>query len=194
MNRCNELEECIEEYRKVRIEKKRDYLANNLSSMETLFYEKLELLVKEQTSLQESETEREVKYFYLCRLMSSEYTESYESVLGLSTQMLYLDEQKSQVYWFPHLIYKNIQMDMKEVEQIVRKKFLRLEASELFYLKRKLLGDDWNLLQKCFSDLIKGAMEVFMNRSLKLEKELVVLSGNYMDHLQIVWHGDTERR
>jgi len=76
----------------------------------------------------------------------------------------------------------------------VRKKFLRLEASELFYLKRKLLGDDWNLLQKCFSDLIKGAMEVFMNRSLKLEKELVVLSGNYMDHLQIVWHGDTERR
>ncbi|PPK81372.1 hypothetical protein BXY41_104174 [Lacrimispora xylanisolvens] len=194
MNRCNELEECIEEYRKVRIEKKSDYLANNLTSMETLFYEKLELLVKEQTSLQESETEREVKYFYLCRLMSSEYTESYESVLGLSTQMLYLDEQKSQVYWFPHLIYKNIQMDMKEVEQIVRKKFLRLEASELFYLKRKLLGDDWNLLQKCFSDLIKGAMEVFMNRSLKLEKELVVLSGNYMDHLQIVWHGDTERR
>lgn len=194
MNRCNELEECIEEYRKVRIEKKSDYLANNLTFMETLFYEKLELLVKEQTSLQESETEREVKYFYLCRLMSSEYTESYESVLGLSTQMLYLDEQKSQVYWFPHLIYKNIQMDMKEVEQIVRKKFLRLEASELFYLKRKLLGDDWNLLQKCFSDLIKGAMEVFMNRSLKLEKELVVLSGNYMDHLQIVWHGDTERR
>ena len=194
MDRCNELEECIEEYRKVRIEKKSDYLANNLTSMETLFYEKLELLVKEQTSLQESETEREVKYFYLCRLMSSEYTESYESVLGLSTQMLYLDEQKSQVYWFPHLIYKNIQMDMKEVEQIVRKKFLRLEASELFYLKRKLLGDDWNLLQKCFSDLIKGAMEVFMNRSLKLEKELVVLSGNYMDHLQIVWHGDTERR
>lgn len=194
MNRCNELEECIEEYRKVRIEKKSDYLANNLTSMETLFYEKLELLVKEQTSLQESETEREVKYFYLCRLMSSEYTESYESVLGLSTQMLYLDEQKSQVYWFPHLIYKNIQMDMKEVEQIVRKKFLRLEASELFYLKRKLLGDDWSLLQKCFSDLIKGAMEVFMNRSLKLEKELVVLSGNYMDHLQIVWHGDTERR
>lgn len=194
MNRCNELEECIEEYRKVRIEKKSDYLANNLSSMETLFYEKLELLVKEQTSLQESETEREVKYFYLCRLMSSEYTESYESVLGLSTQMLYLDEQKSQVYWFPHLIYKNIQMDMKEVEQIVRKKFLRLEVSELFYLKRKLLGDDWNLLQQCFSDLIKGAMEVFMNRSLKLEKELVVLSGNYMDHLQIVWHGDTERR
>ena len=194
MNRCNELEECIEEYRKVRIEKKSDYLANNLASMETLFYEKLELLVKEQTSLQESETEREVKYFYLCRLMSSEYTESYESVLGLSTQMLYLDQQKSQVYWFPHLIYKNIQMDMKVVEQIVRKKFLRLEVSELFYLKRKLLGDDWNLLQKCFSDLIKGAMEVFMNRSLKLEKELVVLSGNYMDHLQIVWHGDTERR
>ena len=194
MNRCNELEEWIEEYRKDRKEKKSDYLANNLSSMESLFYEKLELLVKEQTDLQESETERKVKYFYLCRLMSSEYTESYESILGLSTQMLYLDEQKSQVYWFPHMIYKNIQMDMKEVEQIVRKKFLRLEAAELFYLKRKLLGDDWDLLQKCFSDLIKGAMEVFMNRSLKLEKELVVLSGNYMDHLQIVWHGDTERR
>lgn len=194
MNRCNELEEWIEEYRKDRIEKKSDYLANNLSSMESLFYEKLELLVKEQTDLQESETERKVKYFYLCRLMSSEYTESYESVLGLSTQMLYLDEQKSQVYWFPHTIYKNIQMDMKEVEQIVRKKFLRLEAAELFYLKRKLLGDDWDLLQKCFSDLIKGAMDVFKNRSLKLEKELVVLSGNYMDHLQIVWHGDTERR
>ncbi|MDF2888560.1 MAG: hypothetical protein K0R23_2945 [Lacrimispora sp.] len=194
MNRCNELEEWIEEYRKDRIEKKSDYLANNLSSMESLFYEKLDLLVKEQTSLQESETEREVKYFYLCRLMSSEYTESYESVLGLSTQMLYLDEQKSQVYWFPHMIYKDIQMDMKEVERIVRRKFLRLEAAELFYLKRKLLGDDWDLLQQCFSDLIKGAMEVFMNRPLKLEKELVVLSGNYMDHLQIVWHGDTERR
>lgn len=194
MNRCNELEEWIEEYRKDRIEKKSEYLANNLSAMELLFYEKLELLIREQTILQESETEREVKYFYLCRLMSSEYTESYEAVLGLSNQMLYLDEQKSQVYWFPHMIYKNIQMDMKKVEQIVRKKFLRLEAAELFYLKRKLLGDDWDLLQKCFSDLIKGAMDVFKNRSLKLEKELVVLSGNYMDHLQTVWHGATERR
>ena len=144
------------------------------------------MCIRDRTSLQESETEREVKYFYLCRLMSSEYTESYESVLGLSTQMLYLDEQKSQVYWFPHMIYKDIQMDMKEVERIVRRKFLRLEAAELFYLKRKLLGDDWDLLQQCFSDLIKGAMEVFMNRPLKLEKELVVLSGNYMDHLSLI--------
>ena len=194
MSRDKELEEWIEEYRNGRIRDKREYLSKNSSALEPMFYEKLELLVAEQARLQESITGREVKYFYLCRLLSSGYTESYEAILGLSTHMLYLDEQKSQVYWFPQMVYKDIQKDMKEVEQIVRKKFLRLEAAELFYLKQKILDDDWKLLQECFSDFIKGAMDVLMNRSLQLEKELVVLSGDYMDHLQIVWHGDTERR
>ena len=47
--------------------------------------------------------------------MSSDYTESYESILGMSSSTLYLDEKRSQVYWIPECIYETIDKDMVEV-------------------------------------------------------------------------------
>lgn len=101
--------------------------------------------------------------------------------------MLYLDEKKSQVYWCPDSIYKNIDKDLKEVEGIVRKKFTRLQEFEIFYMKQKLLCDDWELLQECFYTMSKQCLSLIMNSQLQLEDELMFLCGNYMDSLKVVW-------
>ena len=118
--------------------------------------------------------------------MSSDYTESYESILGMSSSTLYLDEKRSQVYWIPECIYETIDKDMVEAEKILRRKFIRIQEFELFYIKRKLLDDDWKLLKKVFVTLSKQSMNLIMNSSLKLDDEFLLLCGNYMENLKIM--------
>ena len=118
--------------------------------------------------------------------MSSDYTESYESILGMSSSTLYLDEKRSQVYWIPECIYETIDKDMVEAEKILRRKFICIQEFELFYIKRKLLDDDWKLLKKVFVTLSKQSMNLIMNSSLKLDDEFLFLCGNYMENLKIM--------
>lgn len=118
--------------------------------------------------------------------MSSDYTESYESILGMSSSTLYLDEKRSQVYWIPECIYETIDKDMVEAEKILRRKFICIQEFELFYIKRKLLDDDWKLLKKVFVTLSKQSMNLIMNSSLKLDDEFLLLCGNYMENLKIM--------
>ncbi|WP_143322416.1 hypothetical protein [Clostridium sp. HBUAS56010] len=194
MDRRQEMEEYLKKYREERLEIKKGYLMNNLSDMEKEFYNKIDLLISSQKERQSEDETVKLKDIFLCRLLSSGYTESYEVILGMSNDMLYLDERKSQVYWYPELVYKDMVQDMNTVEKLIRKKFLRVESSELFYLKQKLLCDDWILLQECFRNLLKQSLHLLMDSSLRLEKEILVLCGDYMDNLKIIGHQDTERR
>lgn len=126
------------------------------------------------------------------RLVTSVYTEGYEVILGIANSDLYLDENKSEKFWFPELVYKNIDEDMKEVENRLQKKFLRLETYELFRLKLILLEDDWKLLQEVFLRLVKDLIGVIIESPLQLNGELQILSGNYMDKPEILWSTTTE--
>ena len=104
----------------------------------------------------------------------------------MSSSTLYLDEKRSQVYWIPECIYETIDKDMVEAEKILRRKFICIQEFELFYIKRKLLDDDWKLLKKVFVTLSKQSMNLIMNSSLKLDDEFLLLCGNYMENLKIM--------
>lgn len=194
MDRRKEMEEYLKEYRTERLKIKKIYLENNLIKLESAFHEKLNILIAEQLQRQKEDNAVKLKNIFLCRLISSGYTESYETILGMSSVMLYMDEKKSQVYWYPELVYENIVQDMDAVEKLLRIKFLRLEDFELFSLKQKLLYDDWTLLQECFRNLFKQSVSLIMNSPLRLENEVLILSGGYMDSLKIIDHKVTERR
>lgn len=194
MDRRKEMEEYLKEYRTERLKIKKIYLENNLIKLESAFHEKLNILIAEQLQRQKEDNAVKLKNIFLCRLISSGYTESYETILGMSSVMLYMDEKKSQVYWYPELVYENIVQDMDAVEKLLRIKFLRLEDFELFSLKQKLLYDDWTLLQECFRNLFKQSVSLIMNSPLRLENEVQILSGGYMDSLKIIDHKVTERR
>lgn len=192
MDRKKELEDYISEYRKNRNEKKRAYLTQNTSKLISAFQSKLNILILEQINRQKDDGDK-IKFIFLCRLMSSSYTESYEAILGMSNSMLYLDEKKSQVYWHPEPIHETINKDMEEVEAILRKKFIRLQDFELFYIKQKLLYDDWKLLQKFFYAMSKQSVGFIMDSPLRLENELLFLSGNYMENLKTILHTRGEK-
>jgi hypothetical protein len=194
MDRRKKMEEYLKDYRTERLKIKKIYLENNLIKLESAFHEKLDILIAEQLQRQKEDNAVKLKNIFLCRLISSGYTESYEVILGMSNVMLYMDEKKSQVYWYPELVYENIVQDMDAVEKLLRIKFLRLEDFELFFLKQKLLYDDWTLLQECFRNLFKQAVSLIMDSPLRLENEFLILSGDYMDNLKIIDHKVTERR
>ncbi|SEU23048.1 hypothetical protein SAMN05443270_3565 [Lacrimispora sphenoides] len=194
MDRRKEMEEYLKDYRTERLRIKKIYLENNLIKLESAFHEKLDILIAEQLQRQKEDNAVKLKNIFLCRLISSGYTESYETILGMSSVMLYMDEKKSLVYWYPELVYENIVQDMEAVEKLLRIKFLRLEDFELFFLKQKLLYDDWTLLQECFRNLFKQAVSLIMDSPLRLENEFLILSGDYMDNLKIIDHKVTERR
>ena len=120
------------------------------------------------------------------RLLSSVYTESYEAVLGAANSDLYLDENKSEIYWYPDLVYKNIDKDIKNVEAFLRKEYIHLEEFEIFQLKKILLNDDWKLLQEIFLYLLKNSVELIANYSIILEEEIQIFSGDYMDRPEVL--------
>ena len=128
-----------------------------------------------------------IQYIYLNRLLSSVYTESYVFVIGMAGSELFLDENKSQIDWYPKLVYENINKDMEKVEDCLRKKFIRLKEYELFRLKRILLEDDWKILQEIFLLLMKDSINILTDSSLQLENELQILAGNYMDRPEALW-------
>ena len=185
-NEKKDMEEYLKDYRINRFEDKRARLNQYESKLSLTFQNKLKTLIIEQENRQKENSEDKIKCFYFCRLMSSDYTESYESILGMSSSTLYLDEKRSQVYWIPECIYETIDKDMVEAEKILRRKFIRIQEFDLFYIKRKLLDDDWKLLKKVFVTLSKQSMNLIMNSSLKLDDEFLLLCGNYMENLKIM--------
>lgn len=194
MERSRDLEESIREYRIERLKTKKIYIIEQDLKLKPVFHERLKLLIAEQVQRQREEHQDKVKYLFLCRLMSSGYTGSYEAILGMSSFRLYLDKKQSQTYWNPELIYEGIDQDMKTVREILQAKFIRLEDYELLGLKQELISDDWSLLKESFQRLMDSSFSVIIDSSLLLESELVVLFGNYMDELEIIWHAGTEGR
>lgn len=177
------------EYRINRFENKRAYLSQYSSRLSSTFQSKLNVLINEQVNKQKNKDNADrIKLIYLCQLLSSSYTGSYEVILGMSNSKLYLDEKKSQVYWYPESIYESIDKDMEEIEKILRKKFIRLQDSELFYIKQKLLYDDWKLLKKVFYFMSIQSVGLILDSPLRKENELLFLCGNYMDNLKIILH------
>lgn len=194
VDRNKDIEEYLKEYRNERLEQKRIYLTKNICKIEPEFQKKLNLLISEQLYRQEDDAAAKLNYIYLCHLKSSDYTESYKAIFGFSNPMLYLDEKKSQSYWYPELIYKNISEDMNTIEKLLRNKFVRLEIFELLTLKKKILNDDWILFQECYRTLLNQSISIVLNSSLRLADEILILCGDYMDNLRIIGHVNTEGR
>ena len=132
MERINKLEETIKEHWIAHTEAKRIFLFEHYEEMKPEFYKKLNSLIDEQKNRNKDGIKIQAVYLY--RLLSSVYTESYEAILGIASSDLYLDEGKSEAYWFPDLVYRNIDEDLKEIEVLLRKRFIRLEEYELFQL------------------------------------------------------------
>ena len=118
-------------------------MTENILEIIPSFQEKINFLINEQIKKQRNV---EIKFIFLCQTLSSGYTGSNEVILGMSSNMLYLDEDRSQVFWYPELFYRYVNTDLADVEKVMRKNFQRLEEYELLHIKRQLLNDIWDLI------------------------------------------------
>ncbi|GLC81712.1 hypothetical protein [Lacrimispora brassicae] len=181
MDRITELETYIQEYREKRLSERKGYIVKNYKQMIPSFSSRLDMLIKAQETRQETGNQDKIKYLTFFRLISSNYTESYELALGMSTSMLYMDKGTTYVYWTPEIVYDSVKQDMAELEKMLRKEFLRLEAYELFYLKQLLLYDSWQGFQTIIESIVKETADKIIASSLMLENKIQVLCGDYMD-------------
>ena len=175
MDRRKDLEDYLEEYRKKRGEKKRERLKEQENQMFSAIEGGLKLLIEKHGRKQREEGENRVNYVFLCRLLSSSYTDSREIVLGMSDSFLYLDERKSLVCWSLSVLYEGIEEDMAQVRKLLQKRFIRLEEFELFYIKKKLLDDNWEQFQDSVSFLAGQAAGVLAHSGIVLEDEVIFL-------------------
>lgn len=194
MERIPELEEYIKEYRTNRQSEKSSMAEKEYHSLLPSLCSCMDSLIKEQIFRRESDEQEGIKYILFFRLLSSGYTGSGETALGMSNSMIYLDDNLSSVYWRPDLIYKGIDEDMENVKHILQQKYLRIEEFELLYLKQKLLLDDWEVFCKIIGKLTEGIAERVISSPLPLEDELEILYGDYMDRLDVAAKIDTEGR
>lgn len=108
MDRREELVEYIKIYRDTRKQNIRTFLTENILEIIPSFQEKINFLINEQIKKQRNV---EIKFIFLCQTLSSGYTGSNEVILGMSSNMLYLDEDRSQVFWYPELFYRYVNTD-----------------------------------------------------------------------------------
>ena len=186
MKRISEMENSVKKNWCLRTNVKRKFLNEHYMELKPDFDAKLYNLFEQQKNRSKHIKGRKIQSIYLNRLLSSVYTESYEAVLGAANSDLYLDENKSEIYWYPDLVYKNIDKDIKDVEVSLRKEYIQLEEFEIFQLKKILLNDDWKLLQEIFLYLLKNSVELIANYSIILEKEIQIFSGDYMDRPEVL--------
>lgn len=183
--RIQEMGQSIREYRAERAERKRRYLKGCYEEIRAEFRGQLEFLAEEERRKTGKDSRGVIESVYLYRLMTSSCTESYESLLGMADASLYLDAEKTEIYWFPAMIYRNIEKDMEEVGAFLRKRFIRVEEYELLRLKRELLKDDWKLLQEMFPLLVEESADILSGSGLPLASSLQIISGDYMDKPEI---------
>ena len=186
MKRISEMENSVKKNWCLRTNVKRKFLNEHYMELKPDFDAKLYNLFEQQKNRSKHIKGRKIQSIYLNRLLSSVYTESYEAVLGAANSDLYLDENKSEIYWYPDLVYKNIDKDIKDVEVSLRKEYIHLEEFEIFQLKKILLNDDWKLLQEIFLYLLKNSVELIANYAIRLEKEIQIFSGDYMDRREVL--------
>lgn len=186
MKRISEMENSVKKNWCLRTNVKRKFLNEHYMELKPDFDAKLYNLFEQQKNRSKHIKGRKIQSIYLNQLLSSVYTESYEAVLGAANSDLYLDENKSEIYWYPDLVYKNIDKDIKDVEVSLRKEYIHLEEFEIFQLKKILLNDDWKLLQEIFLYLLKNSVELIANYSIILEKEIQIFSGDYMDRPEVL--------
>lgn len=193
MDRWEEFEKCIQEYREQRLLDRKAYIAAHYKKMIPAFGSRLELLVKEQIERQNTGQQEWIKYLTISRLRSSIYTESYEIALGMSNSMLYMDKNTSYVYWYPDIVYDSILSDKKDAEKLLRRKFTGITNYELFQLKQRLLSDDWDVLQTVLGNIEEETADIMITSSLCREEKIQVLCGDYMDQVNFVCSINTGR-
>lgn len=187
MRLSEELEGYMNDYRSKRIEQKRRMLNTDRTELNRLFCEVLDNLIGQQADRQRHGELKKIRYAYLCRLASSRYTESYKVLLGISDSMLYLDDRKTEVLWYPAPIYQNIKRDMDQVRDLLEERKEKAENNEFLVWKQKLLEDDWELLKEQFPELIQENFYRILKNSLLIEEHFSALCGDYMERLPIVW-------
>lgn len=186
MDRCKELEEYLEEYRICRRNLKKSILEEKYALLIPSLFTVLDGLIQEQIAMQESGEQGRIKYLVFQYLLTSGYTGSCEMAVSLSNSALYLDENMICTYWKPELIYENTDKDMEEVRRRLNRKFIRIEEYELLHIKQKLLLDDWELFVDTLGKMSGEILGEIMESTLLLEDEIQILSGAYMDKLEVV--------
>lgn len=186
MQRTKELEVYLQDYRAERITAKRAKLEKNYTMMLPALREQTDHLVRVQTAYQETGRQGRIKNLAFFRLGSSGYTQSHETALAMSDRKLYLDKCMDCVYWKPDIVYEGIAGDLEKAEDLLGKKFIRLEKYEMFYIQQRLLSDDWELLCTFLPQLARGIADRITGSSLLTEEELEVLCGGYMERPQTV--------
>lgn len=192
MERCVEMEEYIEDFRRERMNAKKEHLNSHYNDLFTPLLAVIDAFIRNLIEKQDTDEQGKIKYLTFHRLQSSGYTGSYEMSVGMSNAMLYLDEHASCTYWKPEIIYHGVEEDMEKVRQILKNKYTHIEEYELLRLKQNFLSDDWNLFCEALGKLAEKLAEKMKDSPLQLEDEIQILYGDYMDRLDVAYTMQTE--
>lgn len=193
MKIIEEADNYIKDYCNQRVLKKKQRLKTNRTDLNRLFCEALDALIIRQTEKQQNGQQEKICFLYLCRLESSNYTESYKVLMGMSNSMLYLDEDKVDVFWCPTPVFCGVKQDMETIRKWLKENKEDMEEKKLSEWKRKLLEDDWNIMKEQFCKLIEENFYRIADSALLTEEPFLALSGDYMEPLNIAWETQKEK-
>jgi len=137
-------------------------------------------LCEKGTQQQKTNIKAPISYIHIGFLRSSFLTESYEFRLGLHNNKLWLDTTDTSVYWKADFIFKHVEPDMDEVQQMLKPfQMLEYEIHEIKYNYTQcyLIPVAFQIVQ----DIMFEAVETSEILQLKFDEQMSVMFGGYME-------------
>lgn len=141
---------------------------------------KLMLTVKEQQNCGVKGT---IQYAVISYLYSSIITKSYDFQISFYDDLLYLDPIESCIYWCPNFIFRYIDEDICFLKKALQATFIRIRDYEIDDIRRRYVEEYLTLAASLFQNNIVEILKACNIDELKLDDEVQILFGGYIDNL-----------
>lgn len=135
--------------------------------------------------------QKKLGYISISVLESSLITKKYELQIAFCDKNLYADNLPIDEYWAPAFLYQNLESDIKEMEDLLRKRIIRLRPYEVYELSLKYATNFYVCNGFIIRNMAPEIARLPIFHEISKESQVKILFGKYMEKkMELVALGD----
>ena len=167
------------------IEKHGDQIWNELQSA-------IRKVLEFTDQMQKQRKKSDIHYLAFSFLRSSLFQDNPELRIETLDDSFYLDVQEAAAYYCPLFLRERYQEDLSGLYQAVQKKFVRLQAFEMFLVKAQYISYYESFLYRMIESLAELIMEEVIRSGVHITGGFRIIYGEFMDKATAVYAKEKE--
>lgn len=157
------------------------YFNENKEEIEKDFCETMKNLFEYANKAQVEYGKDKIKFLCINSLYSTVLTGSYEFLFSLKNSSIYMDKVEAETYWTPSFVFKNIDEDMVQLEEVIKSHFTRVSDFELSEVKYDYAVMHSAIVLKYIFELAFKVKEQEFFNIIDMEEDFEILFSLHME-------------